>query len=164
MFRSSNENTDVLALVELFNTTPRADIVTFDDMSKRLGYNIRRRLHVVQAARKRYEKEGKVALINVRGVGYAYADANQTLDTYPAARKTARLKLVRNNKRALNALSASNDLTVDQQKRFYREAAVAGALSMQLEDRNVAKVNVDETTPLSRSEIVKRSLEMWNKA
>lgn len=163
MFRSSNENGEIETIVKAFCEHPVGRMITFDELSHRLGFNVRRRLYLVQAAKKRFEKEARQIVINIHGVGYACAEFQQYADVLQAARKSARLKLSRGRSRVVNAAGARNEqLPPEAAKRLSHEIAVAGILSLQMQDRHVARLNV-ESKPPSYSEVARQTLEMWNK-
>lgn len=123
------KSTDTKIIENVFAECKVGDVVTYDDLSKAIGRDVRKFASgAIQTAKKTMLKDHSMVFGTVRNVGFQRLQDEQIVDTFD----NDRLRMQRIAKTSLGKLSTVkfDALNEDQKKRHVAASAQAGALAM----------------------------------
>jgi hypothetical protein len=124
----SGERSEVLAVAERFMTASNNEVVTYDDLSRAAGCDVRdTRRWIILRAIKLISKTSGVVFANERGVGYRRLDS-QTGVKHAGERAIKRTRsAARHGRQNLQqAVQHANDVSPDEQRHANRRLAALG--------------------------------------
>jgi hypothetical protein len=124
------------AVLDVMLECPIGETVTLDAMSAAIGRDIRKRRHIIVAARRVAEREAGAVFASVRGVGYRRLDAERTVAVVaPTARKHIARTARRTSRAISTAIEKANDLSMDVRRRAVHELGILGIIEHAARER-----------------------------
>lgn len=143
----------VRILAEVLKACPYEETVTFEQMSDALGFDVKRRRYLIQAARKLASNESGAAFVSAHRIGYTRLLGDEVSVVGALTRQKQR-RLGNNAIRIMtNTLATSNDLSHANRFRIEREVAVQGLVRHITKSVNVHPVRADAALPTPASTI-----------
>lgn len=105
---------------DLFRTLPYGELVTYEQLNVRLGFDVRLNRHPIYRADQELRQSDQRALVAAAGQGYRVLHPNEQ----EAVAQGHRRKSVRSMRRAVSVAQATNLLLVDADQRVRLDAFV----------------------------------------
>lgn len=159
MFKSSPENAaDIESISELLRATPIGETLSYLDISKAIGRNIRSHHYILRAAQKRVEEEMGSLYSVVRSIGIKRLGSNEVssvgLEAIRKVRRTARRGFQR-----LDTVR-TNDLLPSEATKIIAHKSQLGAIAFVADGRKTATLAA-EAEKTGNSIPAGRVLEMF---
>jgi len=119
---------ETLALVERLREVSIEETITYDDLSKVIGRDVRHVRHLLASARARVLKEHGILFGTERSVGLRRVAASEAHYVGQHARSGIRRKATRSAKQIRQAVSRANDMPPDATRKAYSEISTLGLI------------------------------------
>ena len=144
-------------LADLLTATPLGELVTYQQMSALLGFDVKRRRWLTIRARDIANGEAGAVYVSERNVGYRRLP-NREGHALGAVARTRQRKIARRSaKHMTNAMLYANDATDDDRREFHTEIAAQRLLEHFTLRRNLPRVAASE--PIPTADGVRRSVD-----
>ena len=140
-------------LADLMIACPVGGRLTFDEMTRALGFDVRQKRHVIDAARRMANKETGAIFLSVPRHGYDRLTGNDAYVLESPARKHIRRTARVTAQTMTNAVEKCNDVSQETLKRVSRAASTLGLIAYMAQDRSVHPKSEAATPPPSADTI-----------
>ena len=141
---------DIRVLTDALLSTPIGEVITFPELSKALGANIRARQYLVQSAIKLASKEAGAIFTSVRSVGYKRLPAEAAAAVGSHARSRVRAATRKASGIISRAIEKANDMSDEARRKAMTEVSALQLLNTLATDRMVKTVQTgDKPLPVA---------------
>lgn len=139
MFVSTNSGY-ISALAQLLLAAPIDGVVTHDQCSDAIGFDIKSRRYLIIAAIKVANEEAGAIFKSIRAIGYQRLKADETHTLYIEFRGRTRRMASRTRHFATNAINKANDMSDAARVKAYREDTLCGVIAALTYNRNLPAI------------------------
>lgn len=152
-FPASKHSTDVRYLADLLKATPIDGMISYDAMTKALGFNIINKRYLIPAAMRLASTEVGAIFENIRGQGYHRLRSAEVHQIGLSARRRVRSTTRRASNTIDSTISKANDMTDADLRKALREMSALDLIRFMATDRVIkaAMPESEKPQPVAKS-------------
>ena len=139
---------DTRAVADLLIVLPRGASISHDEITARIGRDIRQCRHVFYSAARLAQREAGATFATERGVGYRKLETIELASIGQTARSCIRRVATRGAKSIAAGVAGANDLTPATHRAILQEQTSLSLISHLARDRTVSTIHCEAVTRL----------------